>query len=100
MFLPPEPEALGKAHESVRAGESDHLRDGQLAGPSHPFDEQFPIERAYGKVHDYHSVTGRYPNISRDNYDLFSFLGALALVDQHLPTNARRRLQSNIRGAL
>jgi hypothetical protein len=64
------------------------------------FDREFGLERTYGRVHEYHRTTGRYPDINAQNYELFSFLGSLALVHQRLSAKGKGRIQSNIRGAL
>ena len=64
------------------------------------FDTEFSIERNYEKIHDYHRRTGRYPDITPENYDTFSFLASLTLVHRGLTPKAQQRLQTNIRDGL
>jgi hypothetical protein len=64
------------------------------------FDQEFRIERSYGAAHQYHRVTGRYPDISDDNYELFSFLAMLEQVHERLTEKGQSRLSGSIRDGL
>lgn len=64
------------------------------------FDAKFSVEENYGKVHEYHKSTGRYPDIASENYEMFSFLASLVLVDQRLTPTGQQRLRTSVRDGL
>lgn len=64
------------------------------------FDAGFIIERSYGRFREYHKSTGRYPDITSENYEMFSFLASLVLVDQGLTPKGRQRLRTSVRDGL
>jgi len=64
------------------------------------FDREFLIERSYDVAHCYHEVTGRYPDVSEKNYELYSFLATALLVYERLTEKGQYRLRGSIRGGL
>ena len=64
------------------------------------FDGKFGIERSYGKFREYYKSTGRYPDIVPENYEMFSFLASLVLIDHGLTPKAQQRLRTSVRDGL
>jgi len=64
------------------------------------FASEFFLERSFEAVLRQHKSTGRYPRVTGETYDVYSFLAMLKLVNDRLSTKGRERLRGNIRDAV